>query len=515
MSASAIGASGAISGTSSPLCIRSPTVASRAPSRPPGCRPLKSSGVNARCSINATASASPSAIVIVVEVVGARPTEQASGAGGSTMPMSDCRISVESPLPATPISGIAEPPGIGDQIRELRRLSRVRKQDHHVLGRDHPEVAVARLGRMHEERRRARSRPASTRSCARRAPTCPCPRRSPARVPEASASTASAKLGPSVAPRSASAAASMPITRRPVAITCSGSSRRRRAHPSSFSYARRCRPRPIRRGPAAARCRQKVEAGRSELGPPLARQPRVQRRAEPVQVENVRGGILDLRLAQLGRAPVARLLLLGDVDLEKLARQILQPMSVGIGPDQPRGDLGAIDRSRQHAEAVEQHRDVEPPEMEELQHRRIGEHPASGSVPPAGPPRSAPGARRRRRPRAAPGRAGHVPAAVPSSRCRSPPPGRARVPPAGRADRGNSPSLSPNASPAPPDQRRAEPSGEFGARAATRTGTTSPVKASPLRRTIAGAPAGRLDCCAAAWTSQAADRQAGMVPPAA
>ena len=42
-------------------------------------------GVNARCSISATASASPSASVIVVEVVGASPTEQASGAGGSTM----------------------------------------------------------------------------------------------------------------------------------------------------------------------------------------------------------------------------------------------------------------------------------------------------------------------------------------------------------------------------------------------------------------------------------------------
>ena len=107
ISASAIGASGPISGISAPACIRSATFASRAPSRPPGCSPAKSSGVNARCSISATASASPSASVIVVEVVGASPTEQASGAGGSTSAMSDARSSVQSAFPATPISGIA------------------------------------------------------------------------------------------------------------------------------------------------------------------------------------------------------------------------------------------------------------------------------------------------------------------------------------------------------------------------------------------------------------------------
>ena len=107
ISASAIGASGPISGIRSPACIRSPTVASRAPSRPPGCSPRKSSGENARCSISATASASPSASVIVVEVVGASPTGQASATSGSTIATSLCRISVESARPATPISGIA------------------------------------------------------------------------------------------------------------------------------------------------------------------------------------------------------------------------------------------------------------------------------------------------------------------------------------------------------------------------------------------------------------------------
>ena len=62
--------------------------------------------MNARASISATASASPSASVIVVEVVGASPTEQASGASGSTIPTSDAPISVDSARPATPISAI-------------------------------------------------------------------------------------------------------------------------------------------------------------------------------------------------------------------------------------------------------------------------------------------------------------------------------------------------------------------------------------------------------------------------
>ena len=45
-------------------------------------------------------------------------------------------------------------------------------------------------------------------------------------------------------------------------------------------------PRPVR---------QEVEAGLRELRPPLARQPRVERRLQPVQVEDVGGGIVDLR----------------------------------------------------------------------------------------------------------------------------------------------------------------------------------------------------------------------------
>ena len=54
------------------------------PRLPPGCKTLKSSGLKSRCSINATANASPKAIVSIVDVVGAIPMVHASGASVSS-----------------------------------------------------------------------------------------------------------------------------------------------------------------------------------------------------------------------------------------------------------------------------------------------------------------------------------------------------------------------------------------------------------------------------------------------
>ena len=73
--------SGGASGIASPVCIRSRTRRSRAPSRPPGWNWRKSAAVKPRRVSSATASASPSAICMVVEVVGARPIGQASARG--------------------------------------------------------------------------------------------------------------------------------------------------------------------------------------------------------------------------------------------------------------------------------------------------------------------------------------------------------------------------------------------------------------------------------------------------
>ena len=67
------------------------------------------------------------------------------------------------------------------------------------------------------------------------------------------------------------------------------------------------------------------------------------------------------------------LLLLGQIDTQKVAHQILQAVPVGIGAHQPGGDLGAIDRLGIHPEMAAQHAKVEAGEMKQLGHFRIGE----------------------------------------------------------------------------------------------------------------------------------------------
>ena len=46
---------------------------------------------------------------------------------------------------------------IGDQIGKLRRFARVRDRKHHIIASDHPQIAVACLGRVDELRGRARA----------------------------------------------------------------------------------------------------------------------------------------------------------------------------------------------------------------------------------------------------------------------------------------------------------------------------------------------------------------------
>jgi hypothetical protein len=48
---------------------------------------------------------------------------------------------------------------------------------------------------------------------------------------------------------------------------------------------------------------------------------------------------------------------------------------VGIGPRQPRRDLGAIDRLRHHAKGVGEHGEIEPREVKNLEHAGIGQEP--------------------------------------------------------------------------------------------------------------------------------------------
>ncbi len=93
-------------GSSASVCIRSPTVRSIAPMRPPGCSRRNSLAVKPRRSSSATARASPRAICRVVEVVGAETSAVASGASDSSRATVEARPSVLLAWPVMPISGM-------------------------------------------------------------------------------------------------------------------------------------------------------------------------------------------------------------------------------------------------------------------------------------------------------------------------------------------------------------------------------------------------------------------------
>ena len=94
-----------------------------------------------------------------------------------------------------------------------------------------------------------------------------------------------------------------------------------------------------------------------------------------MQVEDVGGRIFQLGRGQLSGAPVRALLRLGQVHARQFAHHILQPVPVGIGAGQLGRDLGAIDRPRLDPEMQLEHSDVEPAEVEQLEHRRIDQQP--------------------------------------------------------------------------------------------------------------------------------------------
>src|ERR1700677_1270475 len=74
------------------------------------------------------------------------------------------------------------------------------------------------------------------------------------------------------------------------------------------------------------------EGGARESVPALAFQYGVKLLAQDVQMQHVRCGIGELSFAQGLGSPIGRLLLLGDLDVQQLARQVLESVPVGVGP---------------------------------------------------------------------------------------------------------------------------------------------------------------------------------------
>src|SRR5580692_5380282 len=96
--------------------------------------------------------------------------------------------------------------------------------------------------------------------------------------------------------------------------------------------------------------RQEVETGLRKRRPALPGEHGVQRLLELVEVGHVAGGVGELLLGQVRRPPVGTLLVLGQIDAQKLFDEVLEAVAVGVSPDQLGGDLGAVDGGRRHAQ---------------------------------------------------------------------------------------------------------------------------------------------------------------------
>src|SRR5690606_21044467 len=121
---------------------------------------------------------------------------------------------------------------------------------------------------------------------------------------------------------------------------------------------------------------QKREARRGERLAALARQHAIEPTPQLVEIEHVAGGVAELRLAQLGGAPVGALHLLRQLDAEQLLAQVPEAVAVGVGAGELGRDLGAVHRATEHAQIVPDGGEIVAREMEQLLARGIGEQPA-------------------------------------------------------------------------------------------------------------------------------------------
>src|SRR5207302_2429057 len=115
--------------------------------------------------------------------------------------------------------------------------------------------------------------------------------------------------------------------------------------------------------------RQKAKTGRREFGAPLADEDGVELFLERVQVQHIGRRVGELRVGQRLGAPIGKLLLLGEVDAQHFTHEVLEPMLVGVSALDPRGDLGAVDRSSRDAQRPLQHTEIEAGEMKDLEDR--------------------------------------------------------------------------------------------------------------------------------------------------
>ena len=119
---------------------------------------------------------------------------------------------------------------------------------------------------------------------------------------------------------------------------------------------------------------EEIEASLRHFRPSFAGQTFNQDRVHRVEIADIGGGIILLRVGQAGCAPVARLLHFRQLFAEQLADQLLQSVPIGIGAGQLAGDLGAKHRSGGDAQIMFDRGQIEPGKVKQLEPCRIGQN---------------------------------------------------------------------------------------------------------------------------------------------
>lgn len=93
--------------------------------------------------------------------------------------------------------------------------------------------------------------------------------------------------------------------------------------------------------------------------------------AQLMQVKHIRRRVIELRVGEFIGSPIAALLLFGQIDTEEFLANILEPMTVCVGPHEAGRDFRAKDVMRVDAEVALHDGDVKTAKMENLGHVRI------------------------------------------------------------------------------------------------------------------------------------------------
>ena len=121
--------------------------------------------------------------------------------------------------------------------------------------------------------------------------------------------------------------------------------------------------------------RKEIEASFSQSRPAFARQHPVEHLFQPVQKRDVIRRVGELLFAELRRAPIGALLLFRKINAQKILHQILEAVSVGVGPDKFRCELGAVDGRGRDSQIVAEDGNIESCKVEKLGDRCIHKKP--------------------------------------------------------------------------------------------------------------------------------------------